>query len=814
MEFFLGAFEREWERRRAALLHELQMGQTPEIDWDWRRRGGAAVLPEAATGGGRRLARRPGLRAGRRTGRAMRTRFEALARGSQPVVVKLASYGGGGRVGTMIGYIAREGQLAVENERGERVWGNEALSGLRGQWKHLFDNRADSRDVAVFAVTINLLSLDGRSRDAVALEILQAGLGNRRFVFAVDERAGDELSVRGVVMLRDRSGERLTGDGKAAAIVEQRFEDSEFGSRVDARFRFHGYGNGVRFATARVRDLVEQFDGQVRDETGRLLRMPDDAGDLVQRQWRHEMHSRKGREVMHLIVSARVGTDLAAFQDAVRDFLGEQFAGHCYVFAVHDPSADPKEVAEGGKRPHIHAHAIVTMRSETGDRIATSPQVFREWRALMAQKARERGIDMELIDRRDQASASAYTRNHVRPLSFAGRTEHKGTSEAAQARYDAKRQNIEMSATAERSRFYAAAAAATWRELAADVEDKEIANYAAVQMNRITIASQKLDWRAENVHSSTNSLSNMVISCALAEIEEAAMQHMTRSEFEAYETRVEAVLAKVEANIEPSERREYDEIAAAARNVVDIRREYLDLREHEAQMPADGRPETENKARNRAGERHGEQVIERGDEAMLEAGNSRQAVDRAGSDGSDSSNVEAQLRLELEEAARLADGGNSWIREVEETDNELHKAIGNLETTEARTDVDRAVTPDELTTRPLDHRAALDDGDGPAAPAANVEAGSTDAEASRHSGLLRDEDDERIRAESLSRDDQSPVVDETIASRARDGAERTVSSAGRETTPSGPPEQHVPRLQELEREIGERHEKERDDRER
>ena len=472
MEFFLGAFEREWERRRAALLHELQMGQTPEFDWDWRKRGGAAFLPDADTGGGRRTSGRPGSRAGRGVARPMRARFEALARGSQPAVVKLASYGGGGRVGAMISYAAREGQLAVENERGERVSGKDALSGLRGEWEHLFDNRADSRDVAVFVVTVGPLSVDGRDRDAIAREILQAGFGDRRFVFAVDERAGDELAVRGVVVLRDRSGERLTGDGKAAEIVQQRFEDSEFGSGIEAHFRFHGYGNGVRFATARVRDLVERFDGEVRDETGRLISTPEDAGDLVQKDWRHEMHSRKGRDVMHLIVSARAGTDLAAFQDAVRDFLGEQFAGHRYVFAVHDPSDDPKEMAEGGKRPHIHAHAIVTMRSETGERIVTSPQVFREWRALMAEKAREHGIDMELTDRRDQASPPAYTRNQVRPVSYAGRTEHEGTSEAAQARYDAKRENTETSATAERSRSYVAAAAAAWRDLATDADDK------------------------------------------------------------------------------------------------------------------------------------------------------------------------------------------------------------------------------------------------------------------------------------------------------------------------------------------------------
>ncbi|MEP9389981.1 hypothetical protein [Mesorhizobium sp. KR9-304] len=799
MEFFLGAFERDWERRRAALLHELQMGQTSEFDWDWRKRGGASRLPEASVDGGRRRAGRAGLRAGKGVGRPMRSRFEALARGSQPAVVKLASYGGGGRVGAMISYAAREGQLAVENERGERISGKDGLTGLRGEWEHLFDNRADSRDVAVFNVTIGHVSFDGRDRDAVAREILQTGFGDRRFVFAVDERAGDELTVRGVVVLRDRSGERLTGDRKAAEIVQQRFEDSEFGSGVDAHFRFHGYGNGVRFATARVRDLVERFDREVRDETGRLISTSEDAGDLVQKDWRHEMHSRKGRDVMHLIVSARAGTDLAAFQDAVRDFLGEQFAGHRYVFAVHDPSDDPKEIAEGGKRPHIHAHAIVTMRSETCERIVTSPQVFREWRALMAEKAREHGIDMELTDRRDQASPPAYTRNQVRPVSYVGRTEHEGTSEAAQSRYDAKRENTEMSATPRHSRSYVAAAIHTWRELAADIEDKELANYAALQINRIKIASQKIGQHAETGLLATHAPSNMVMLKTLTEIEEATMQQMTRPEFEAYEKRVEAVLGSVEASIEPSERQDYDEIAAAARDVVSIRREYLELRERETQMPADGRPETDNEAWDHAVVRHGEQGTDRGNDTRLEVEMAREAIDRAVDDGRDTNNADAQLRAELEQAAQLAIAGNSWIREIAETD--------------ARVEGEQVISARKGYSEPMIGRTILDKGDGPTVPPANVAPGSADSEAERR-GEMRVAERERMHVDSLTQDDQAPVVDETSASRARDGVERTTRSAGREVTPSDPPQQHVPRLQELEREIAERQERERDDRER
>ncbi|MFU0505748.1 hypothetical protein [Pseudaminobacter sp. NGMCC 1.201702] len=308
--------------------------------------------------------------------------------------------------------------------------------------------------------------------------------------------------------------------------------------------------------------------------------------------------------------------------------MGEQFAGHGYVFAVHDPSYDPKEVAQGGKRPHIHAHAIITMRAEFGERIVTSPQVFREWRAVMAEKARDHGIDMELTDRRDQANPPAYTRYQVRPVSYAGRTEHEGTSEAAQVRYDAKRENTETSTTTERSRFYIAAAMETWRDLARNVDDKELARYAEQQLERINIAVRNLEKIPTNRLPAAHAPSSMVMLNTLGEIEASVVQQMTHSEFATYEKRVEAVLASLEANIGPSEPKDYDEIAAAARDVVEIRREYLELRERAARVPAEGRAEIDNEAWARWLARYGEQVVERGKDAVLEVGAVREEVDR------------------------------------------------------------------------------------------------------------------------------------------------------------------------------------------
>ncbi|MBZ9942162.1 conjugal transfer protein TraA [Mesorhizobium sp. BR1-1-13] len=577
MEFFLGAFERDWERRRAALLHELQLGRGEHHEWEWRRKGGAA-FPDETQGGGRLSFRRRDVE----LQRSIRQRIIAVAHGSQPAVVKLASYGGGVRVAAMLSYTSRNGELAVETEKGEQITGKAALSQLRTQWEHLFDNRASSRDIGLFQVAVNTKTQEN-DRDQIFRHVLRAAFGERRFVYAIEDVDGTHLRVHGVLLLRGADGERLSGDAKAAAIAQERFDRSKIGSVVQARILFRGHGNGVAFALSRVREMVERFDGQVRDDRGTSIATFERAGGLVQRHWRRQMQSRKGRDVMHLIVSARAGTDPTAFRDAVREFLGDQFAGHRYAYAMHDPAGDPKGMAQGGKRPHIHAHAIVTMRSETGERIETSPQVFRAWRSLMAEKARQRGINMELTDRREFASAPAYTRTQVRPVSYAGRTEHEGTSQSARERYLAKRSNIPDAALSSRSAQYAAAAAQVWREVARDSSVRKVAEFAEDHLERIRAALRVSQIHATAVYRrrpDTNEAKGH-LSRELFGGDEAAMHAMTRAELEAYEKRVEAILADIERSVGPGERARFHEITEAAREVMSIRRENLRFSEQQ-----------------------------------------------------------------------------------------------------------------------------------------------------------------------------------------------------------------------------------------
>lgn len=818
MEFFFGAFTEEWERRKAALLHDMSLGRVDVADDESRRRmGGGGGLSLAGIGSGRAGARWVGG-AGRkgREARPMRARFTGIARGSQPAVVKMASYGGGVRLGAMLNYVSRTGDVEVEDDRGERIQSRERLSSLRGEWEHLFQNREESRDIGVFSVAIEAVT--DRPDDelhALVRETLSRGFGERRFAYAVTRGDDGSIAVNGVVVLRSADGERLTGDAKAAEIIQERHDTRSSVEDPSAAFSFAGYGNGVDYGTARLRRLVEAFEGDVHDERGTTIENDSVAGDLVQKDWRHELHSRKSRDVMHLIMSARAGTDIEAFREAARDFLAAQFAGHRYVFALHDPTQDPKDEADGGKRPHVHVHAIITMKSEFGERIETSPQVFRAWRSLMAEKAREHGIQMEMTDRRELATAPAFGRNQVRPINRQGRTEHVGTSDAAHERYQAKRSEQPTTARAPRSVDYTVKARETWRELARTSGDHDVAGFASDQEKRIETAVERDGTRFDLVAMEGNFGSkyraNMVwLEAIVSEAEN--LRKMSRPEFEAYEKRVETALFKFERLIGEEDRADYDEVAAAARDHVNVRREILELNEERRElekgdpdlaaeagsegMVARGRDETDHddSRRSRADDerddanarwdaavaRHGEDVVERANDILIDLEAARERVDRAQAEGRSTEAAEVDYTLALNAAAGLAIAGNSYMREVVERDPDLRRAVDEAERAEsgkaAATSADAGEDERHRNAGGAEHRSDIVD-----------ELADHDIAAHTNPEARRDSSPDRVR-------DPSPQHGET---------NRT-----------DPPQQQVPRLEELEREAQERKDRDRDEFER
>lgn len=797
MEFLPRAFEHEWERRKAVLLQERQVLKADPIDEEERRRRGGSVATasplsgralghtvfgKAGGGFGRGQARRQGGEP------SMRSRFSGLASGSQPAVVKLASFGGGGRLGAMVSYVSRSGDVAVENERGEVLSGRDELSVIRGEWDHLMKNRAESRDIGTFVLDVKDIFDPTGDLHGQARALLQRGLGDRGFAFAVTGRGeGDGYRIEGVVVLRDSAGERLTGDRKASAFVQERLDAGRDESEGAAGFRFTGCGNGTDYGTSRLRDLVERHSGGVLDEKGRAIAGAKEAGDLVQQEWRDQLHSRKPRDVMHVVMSARAGTDVAAFHAAARDFLAQEFAGHRYVFSLHDPSADPKAEEVGGKRPHVHVHAIVAMRSDAGDRIETTIATFRRWRVTMAEKARDHGIRMEMTDRRERASSPAYTRNQVRPTSRAGRTEHEGTSDAAQQRYDAKRADRQGFARTDDSKAYSAAAREEWAVLAANGDLPEARNFANEQLKRFESATSRIDQGEAEAQEDRNSYSQFrtnLVKLVKAVSEGEAMRHMTRQEFETYEKRVETALFQAERVTPDDQKKSFEEIASAAREHVNVRRELMELQERGVPSEREGerRPrEQDRDPRTRWDDvvgRHGLRTAEAANQVMLEVERYREEIEKADARKLDVEKavLEAGLQREIAKAAELGAAGNTLIREIAEVDEELRVAIERAEHSRESRNRSKASGAGNAGER-VEEKQGLD---------------RIDEAAGRSADYEQDRD---------------------VDDRGRLQTERSAARAG-DTTRTDPAQQHIPRIKELQREADERREQDRDERER
>lgn len=577
-EMFPGLFESEWERQKAVLLDDkdrIRSAARPLED-ELRKRGGGGG---SSAGRGRSPRGRSssipaneiyglsGPEKAEPAPRLVAERLASVANGSQPAVIKMASYGGGARLGAMSSYVSRDGDIALENERGERLHGKEDLARLREEWEPFFQGRSDSRDIAGFELAVGAPEFQGEADiHSFASNIMRVAAGDRRYAYAVTQSAQGLVNISGVMVLRAKDGSRLSGDQEAAEIMKMRLATE--GVQVGP-VSFTGFGNGVEYGTARVRGLVESYGGAVKDERGVPVPDAEAAGKLVQREWRRDLHSRRGRDVMHVILSARAGTDVDAFEAAARDFLGEQFAGFKYVFAMHDPTNDPKEERDGGKRPHIHIHSLVVMRNEYGERIITSPAVFRQWRELLAEKARENGISMEMTDRRELASAPAFTKNQVKATNTIGRTQHVGTSVAAQARYNAKRADEPSVVLTERSIGYTEKVLSAWDGVSSKDMGSVVAERAQYAKQAVAAALLKalsdprpIRYVTKDVHLQT---SNMVMLFDAVK-EGVRMEQLTIKEFPSYAEGVHKALDELKSVVLPEDTEAFDMLEKTAKD--------------------------------------------------------------------------------------------------------------------------------------------------------------------------------------------------------------------------------------------------------
>ena len=125
---------------------------------------------------------------------------------------------------------------------------------------------------------------------------------------------------------------------------------------------------------------VEAQDGEAMDQVELEAMVEKWAGAAA--------HRKRGVLAMSAVVSFPAGVDREKATEAARQFFGEAFGrNHDYVFAPHD---DAKQ---------FHVHVIVQARGHDGTQLRITKEDIQDLRLLLAEKAREQGIELDASPR-------------------------------------------------------------------------------------------------------------------------------------------------------------------------------------------------------------------------------------------------------------------------------------------------------------------------------------------------------------------------------------------------------------------------------
>jgi type IV secretory pathway VirD2 relaxase len=411
--------DRDEERRRRLLTIPVRGG-----------RQSAAASPSGNFGGGGAVS---ALASQHGAGAASVSTAALLARGYQPAVVKVISYAHGATRATASAQYIERDDVELETHVGNRLPDKEAVAEEIKAWSSSFEKRTPSQDVV--AVRIQLSGLKDNPRDR---ELLAAAAGatfdGYRHGVRIDARASGEIEARAVVVMartitpEEKAANRMAranGDIRPAPPPRIRVVDQRMGTTEDAPMRkvfdarseaamkerietatgFPQHGISVEPATpGHGRDALGQrlstliSKAPAFDHLGKPIRNAEDVREAT-RDWGRHLRSQSPRDTMHMVVSAKAGTDVKAFTNAVRSFLHQQFADHKFMFGVHTDKA-----AAG----HIHAHAIVAVRSESGTKLHPGPNDLAQWRVNYAAHARQHGLEVVATRAAEQASSRSY----------------------------------------------------------------------------------------------------------------------------------------------------------------------------------------------------------------------------------------------------------------------------------------------------------------------------------------------------------------------------------------------------------------------
>jgi type IV secretory pathway VirD2 relaxase len=380
----------------------------------------ARSLPQASGGGGGAGGQRGspsqtppiagGMNGGGEGGALGRAR--QLAAGYQPAVIKVVSYARGAARATATGQYVQREDVPLETHDGRVLTDREAVADEIKAWSPDFSKRAESQDVGAFRLKLEGVPDTPEGR-ATYEKAIAAAFSGHRYAARIDADGPGALEANVVAAMAGTGKERFRIREAQAAhrdhdVRPRRLDsvsDAAVRARIEAATGINGGAVTVRpGATSHSRDggtyrlnkLIEK--GAAIDDRGKTIANVADAR-IAAREWGPSIRSQSARDTMHLIISAKAGTDLVALTNAARAFLHDRFADHKFMFGVHTD----KESAG-----HIHAHAVITVKNESGQKIHPHRETFREWREAYAQHAQAQGLKIVATSAKERASSQSY----------------------------------------------------------------------------------------------------------------------------------------------------------------------------------------------------------------------------------------------------------------------------------------------------------------------------------------------------------------------------------------------------------------------
>ncbi|TAN19124.1 MAG: hypothetical protein EPN45_00850, partial [Rhizobiaceae bacterium] len=404
---------------KAPAAHKIIRGETITGYLDEERK---RSLPVSSSGGGSnpvaspRVGEQPtsiaGGMGGRAAGQGATGRARLLAAGYQPAVVKVLSYARGVTRVTKTGQYVQREDVPLETHDGRMLADRETVAEEVRAWAPSFSKRAESQDVGAVRLTLKGVKDTENGRETYE-KAIAAGFTGHRYAYRLDPAPSGDPEARLVVALAGPSKERFRVRHEQIGEAEHGFVRKRFDIASEARIKERievatGIGaqaihvspgmtnHGRNGVTYRLNTLVEH--GEAKDDRGKIIANVADAR-LAAREWGPSLRSQSVRDTMHLMLSAKAGTDVEALRRTARAFLQDRFGDHKFMFGVH-----VDKETEG----HIHVHAVIAVKSESGQRIHPGPETFREWRQVYAQHAQAEGLRIVATSAHERTSSQSY----------------------------------------------------------------------------------------------------------------------------------------------------------------------------------------------------------------------------------------------------------------------------------------------------------------------------------------------------------------------------------------------------------------------